>query len=402
MRENTLKPKVVLKFITLIVVVVLLSLLVTSLWEGKPEKKEDATPLVFRDGMTIAEFGNENKLPDDVLKKTFHLQSKEDQQKRLDSLNIPRNEIAERVNKERTLVTEYESRNWVKIPLKFFLWILFLTIIFYLMRRKKITANLRKIFYLTAVIVFGIILGSDPGPMGTVKDAIALYGAKGLIFPPRMIAVTVFLLMVFLANKFICSWGCQVGTLQDLIFRLNRNRRDTTGIMRQYRPPFIWTNAIRITFFLIFTSVAFAWGTDLINPIDPFKIYKPAAIGIGGGIFIGFIGIAALFVYRPWCQFLCPFGLIGWLIEKVSLFKIIVNHNTCIGCQSCEKACPSTVMGAILKQDRMIPDCFACGSCIEVCPTGSIQLATGKRGHPPEGRFHQNPIRIEDTALPHN
>ena len=387
MLKNTVKPMVVLKFIALIVAVVLLSVLVTSLWEGKTEKKENATPLVFLEGMTIAEFGSVNKLPGDVLKKTFNLQSKEDQQKRLDSLNIPLNNIAERVNKERTLVTEYESRNWVKIPLKFFLWILFLSIVFYLMRRKKITANLRKIFYLTAIVVFGIILGSDPGPMGTIKDAIALYGAKGLIFPPRMIALTVFLLLVFLANKFICSWGCQAGTLQDIIFRLNRNHRDTAGIMRQYRPPFLWTNAIRVAFFLIFTSVAFAWGTDLIDPIDPFKIYKPAAIGLGGGIFLVLIGIASLFVYRPWCQFFCPFGLIGWLIEKVSLFKIIVNHETCIGCRSCEKVCPSTVMGAILKQDRMIPDCFACGSCIEACPTGSIQLASGKRGRPPEGRF---------------
>jgi len=139
---------------------------------------------------------------------------------------------------------------------------------------------------------------------------------------------------------------------------------------------------------LIFTMAAFVWATDLIEQIDPFKIYKPAAIGIGGGIFLGLILIAALFVYRPWCQFFCPFGLVGWLIEKVSLFRIVVNHETCIGCRSCEKACPSTVMGAILKRDRMIPDCFACGTCIEVCPTGSIRLAAGKRGRPPEGRFH--------------
>src|SRR3989339_52361 len=132
--------------------------------------------------------------------------------------------------------------------------------------------------------------------------------------------------------------------------------------------------------FLIFTMAAFVWATDLIEQIDPFKIYKPAAIGIGGGIFLGLILIAALFVYRPWCQFFCPFGLVGWLIEKVSLFRIVVNHETCIGCRSCEKACPSTVMGAILKRDRMIPDCFACGTCIEVCPTGSIRLAAGKRG----------------------
>jgi ferredoxin len=44
-------------------------------------------------------------------------------------------------------------------------------------------------------------------------------------------------------------------------------------------------------------------------------------------------------------------------------------------------------MGAILRQDRAIPDCFACGTCIEVCPTGSIRLASGKRDRPPAGKF---------------
>ncbi len=68
-------------------------------------------------------------------------------------------------------------------------------------------------------------------------------------------------------------------------------------------------------FFLLFTGVAFAWAADLIEPIDPFKIYKPTVIGIGGGGFLGFILIASLFVYRPWCEFFCPFGLIGWILE---------------------------------------------------------------------------------------
>ena len=387
MNEKRNTSRVWLTFFTLVITVVLLSLATSGLWQGKSEKIPDAAPLVFRDGMTIADFGRENELPNTVLKKAFQLQSKEDTEKRLDTLNLSRSEIAERIDRSRTLEAEYESKNWVKIPLKFALWLLFLSTVFVLMRRKKITPGLRKTLYLTAIMVFGILLGSDPSPMGTVKDAITLYGAKGVIFPPRMIALTVFLLFVFLANKFICSWGCQLGTLQDLIFRLNRNNRDTKGLLRQYRPSFLWSNAIRIAVFLIFTLAAFAWATDLIEPIDPFKIYKPAALGIGGGIFLGLILIAALFVYRPWCHFFCPFGLVGWLLEKISLFKIIVNDETCIGCRSCEKACPSTVMGAILKQDRTIPDCFACGTCIEVCPTESIHLAIGKRSRPPEGKF---------------
>ena len=51
--KNAVKTKVVLKFITLIVVVVLLSLLITSLWQGKAETKGDATLLVFRERMTV-------------------------------------------------------------------------------------------------------------------------------------------------------------------------------------------------------------------------------------------------------------------------------------------------------------------------------------------------------------
>ncbi|MEW6335139.1 MAG: 4Fe-4S binding protein [Thermodesulfobacteriota bacterium] len=387
MRDNRSTIRVWLTFTALIAAVIVLSLGASGLWQGKPEKIPDDVPLVFQDGMTIAEFGRINALPNAVLKNAFELQSREDTEKKLDTLNLSRGDIAERITRSRVLEAEYESKNWVKIPLKFALWVLFLATVFVLMRRKKITAGIRKVLYLSAIVAFGILLGSDPSPMGTVKDAIALYGSKGVIFPPRMIALTVFLLLVVIANKFICSWGCQLGTLQDLIFRLNRDKGDRKGIVRQYRPPFHWTNGIRIAFFLIFTWAAFAWAADLIETIDPFRIYKPATIGLAAGIFIGFILTASLFVYRPWCHFFCPFGLVGWFLEKISLFKIVVHNETCIGCRACEKACPSTVMGAILMQDRTVPDCFACGTCIEVCPTDSIRLAAGRRTRPPEGKF---------------
>ena len=97
-------------------------------------------------------------------------------------------------------------------------------------------------------------MGSDPSPMGTVKDAIHLFGAAGAIFPPRMIALLVFLAMVFLANKYICAWGCQVGTLQDLIFRLNQTDNMKTIIARQIKVPFIISNSVRIIFILIFST----------------------------------------------------------------------------------------------------------------------------------------------------
>ena len=71
-----------------------------------------------------------------------------------------------------------------------------------------------------------------------------------------------------------------------MLFRLNRNKNDTKGLIRQYKPSFAITNSIRVIFFIIFTIVAFIWSTDIIDPIDPFKIYKPTYITSIGSLFI--------------------------------------------------------------------------------------------------------------------
>jgi polyferredoxin len=144
------------------------------------------------------------------------------------------------------------------------------------------------------------------------------------------------------------------------------------------------------SFLLTFTFVAFAQGTDIIESIDPFRIYKPSSLGIGAGAFIAAILIASLFTYRPWCHFFCPFGLVGWLVEKISLVKISVNYETCIACGKCADACPSTVMGAILRRNKKtIPDCFACYTCRDICPTGSVSFSSRKRTLPSPGHFHK-------------
>jgi polyferredoxin len=234
--------------------------------------------------------------------------------------------------------------------------------------------------------------------MGTVKDAIHLYGSTGAIFPPRMIALTVFLVIVFAANKYICAWGCQVGVLQDLIFRLNQTGKTKAIMGNQVKIPFALSNSIRFIFLGIFTIVAFVWSFDIIGPFDPFKIYKPAFLGMTGVIFVGILLIMSLFVYRPWCHFFCPFGLVGWLVEKVSRIRISVDYETCIACQKCATTCPSTVMGAILRQDKKtIPDCFACYACREICPTESISFSTRKRTLPPPGHFDKK-IKSKDES----
>jgi len=383
--------KVIVGFLIVVFAVVLLSSLSNRLMGGKSKEMKEQKPLSLTESMTIEEFGKVNGLSKEVLKEVFGATRKEDLQKTIGQSGIPKEEVLVKVGKEGALHEEFESKNWVLIPIKFALWIGFLAMVFAYMRKGLITPKVRRTFYFAAFTIFGVILGSDPSPMGTVKDAVVLLGTKGVIFPPRMIALAIFLIMVFLANKFICSWGCQFGTLQDAIFRLNRKDNDRTGLFFQIKLPFVVTNTIRIATFCALAIVAFAWGFDIIGAVDPFKIYKPSVVAIYGWVFIGAVLVAGLLIYRPWCHLFCPFGLVGWLVEKLSFFKIHVDYDTCIACEACAKACPSSVMEAILKRERRtIPDCFACATCIGVCPTNSISLKSGKRTMPPGGKFRKN------------
>ncbi|MCF7955283.1 MAG: 4Fe-4S binding protein [Phycisphaerae bacterium] len=379
--------RLIISFLIVAILVVSGSLISSRLWSGKAEYIPEDTEIILQDDMTVAEFGKANNLDRKVLKSIFGLQSPSDLQNKVADFGISAEQLNKKVNQSVAIQTEHATKNWFKIPLKGGLWIAFLSIVFVLLRKGKITARSRKIIYITAIVLFGVFLGSDPSPMGTVKDAVVLFGSKGVIFPPRLIAFGVFMLMVIVANKFICSWGCQLGTLQDLIFRLNRNSKDTKGLIGQIKVPFVISNSIRILFFIALTAVAFLWATDIVEHIDPFKIFKPKVIGFIGGAFIALILIAGLFIYRPWCHFFCPFGLVSWIAEKVSIFKIQVDYDKCISCQACSKACPTNVMNTILKQNGITPDCFSCGTCIETCPEKAISFKTGKRQPPPEGKF---------------
>ena len=375
---------VILRFIALLAMTVVLSHLSNKAWGDRAETLPRTEALTITDTMTVTDFIKANDIPISVAKEAFSLKSSQDLQKKLISV-APVGDIKTKISKAMALHHEESSKNWVKIPLKFGLWFLFLGLIFYLLRHHSLAPSTRKWLYLAALIIFGVILGADPSPMGTIKDAIALYGAQGVIFKPRIVALSIFLTTVIIANKFICGWGCQLGVLQDLVFRLNRNEADSKGITRQYKPPFVLSNGIRILFFIIFSSFALLWATDIIALADPFKVFKPSLLSKTGWLFLAFLLTTSLFIYRPWCQFFCPFGLLGWLAEKTSLFRIRVNQETCTHCEACATACPSTAMAAILSQDRLLPDCFACGSCINACPTSSISFnlaaSTRNMGH---------------------
>ncbi|MGL4369831.1 MAG: 4Fe-4S binding protein [Spirochaetota bacterium] len=368
-------PKYKYRILTLLsgLAAIALTAIAVSLWQGNShEKNTDVPPLIFYETMTINDYALTNKLSPEIVTLLF---AKADRLSLVSEHDLsPKTNIAG-TRKAQLEEADHSSKNWKKIVLKFLLWGIFLTAVFVMIRTRRMNPARRKALYFAAAFLFGALLGSDPSPMGTVKDAVVLLGKEHMIFPPRMIAFTIMLIFgTILVNKILCGWGCQFGTLQDFIFRAGRDPADRGTSPFQFKIPFRISNTIRAAFFVLMALFAFLWGMDIVSPLDPFKLFSPLSLTVSGICFTAIILLLSFFTYRPWCHFLCPFGFAGWTGEMISVFRIRVDRDTCISCGKCIKSCPSHAMDGIWKNKRFRPDCFLCGVCIENCPAQAISL----------------------------
>ncbi len=247
---------------------------------------------------------------------------------------------------------------------KFVLWIGTIVVATLLLRRHKVTERVRLAALVGGTLLFGVIYGvltrsdMNPNPVFSVRNLLTSVLVKHQPTPFIIGMLVILLLTVFVSNKSICGWGCQLGLLQDLLHR---------APLPKWRPPFWLANGVRIAAFVALVGGLAVAGRDWIKPIDPFGPFNwQFTLGTLG--MFGLVAVASLFVYRPWCRFLCPFGLAGWLVEQVSLFRPRVNRETCKECLVCVKACPTQAMGDFYADKKIHADCFACGACIRACP----------------------------------
>lgn len=76
---------------------------------------------------------------------------------------------------------------------------------------------------------------------------------------------------------------------------------------------------------------------------------------------------------KPACGINCPVGAIG---TDPKTGVRVVNASTCIGCGTCERACPWSIP-TIDQETNVSTKCTTCGgdpSCAKACPTGAIRM----------------------------
>ncbi len=230
-----------------------------------------------------------------------------------------------------------------------------------------------------ALFLFGILeglhwgaisegMGMHPSPMCMLeKPFMFIAGGNAVpIFFFGMIASVAIISLI--GNKLFCGWVCPIGALQELLHRLP---------LPKFKVPFKISNSVRIGFFAVFLIVLFTTGKTLYEYVNPFEFFHWTWY-IPGVIILSVVILAGLFVYRPFCYFLCPMGLFTWLFEHVALFRVYKDNSSCGTCTRCIDEAPCSSVKAIVDNKWSRPDCHACGACIEICPGKKLSFSMKK------------------------
>ncbi|HID39040.1 MAG TPA: 4Fe-4S binding protein, partial [Calditrichaeota bacterium] len=202
-----------------------------------------------------------------------------------------------------------------------------------LLVKSRVTQKLRFFFLALMFSVFAILpvlplgkfaqgLGVHPSPVCTITNPFLFINAGKAVPVIFLSILTSMLILTVIGNKLFCGWVCPIGALQEIFHRIPLPNKFKIKL------PFKITNSIRIVIFILFIIITFTAGISIYEYFNPFEFlhwgFESLAIAV---IIITFI--ASLFLFRPFCYLVCPFGLLSWIFEHFSIIKIRVNKNLC-------------------------------------------------------------------------
>ena len=132
-------------------------------------------------------------------------------------------------------------------------------------------------------------------------------------------------------GRTFCAGVCPFGAMQDIVSfvpqKLGSRLNTVLGL---------------IPYFYLGLAVLYAaTGTDfIICRYDPFVGIFRFNTSFGMFLFAGGLLISGIFLARPYCRFLCPYGvLLNWF-SRFSRKHITITPSECIQCRLCEDSCP--------------------------------------------------------------
>jgi NosR/NirI family transcriptional regulator, nitrous oxide reductase regulator len=169
-------------------------------------------------------------------------------------------------------------------------------------------------------------------PIGAIQNVtLALFDSHYAIPWTAAAVFALPILVTLFFGRTFCAAVCPLGAVQEL------------AALRPIRVPRWLDQAIGLLAYIYLgAGVTFAatGAAFVICRYDPFVGFfrhsASANMLVLGGCFL----VVGIFVGRPYCRYLCPYGAILGLLSKVSKWHAKIPPDQCIQCRLCEDACP--------------------------------------------------------------
>ncbi len=191
-----------------------------------------------------------------------------------------------------------------------------------------------------------------------------------------------------LAGRAFCGWICPVGTLQDFLADLTRRftgeKKHVRGKKSKSRFPVRlspklnpWLRSLK---YLILGIVILASTWAVYPPLREicparalfsFQLTTPLLISV----LIVFI-VTSMLNKRFWCKYLCPFGAVLAIFNKIAPLRLVANQSSCTTCGRCATECPMDIQN--VPENLRSAECIQCLECLETCSVqDTLQIQLG-------------------------
>lgn len=183
-----------------------------------------------------------------------------------------------------------------------------------------------------SVIYFGFWRKGCICPIGAIQNVtLTIFDSNYAIPVSALLFFLLPLVFSLFAGRTFCAAVCPLGAIQDLVvLRPTPVARWLESELRLFAYAYLAAA-------VLFAATGSAFVICRYDPFIPF-------FRLSGNLNIVIIGmcflLVGIFIARPYCRFLCPYGLILRQFSRLSKRKVTITPDECIKCRLCEDACP--------------------------------------------------------------
>ena len=185
--------------------------------------------------------------------------------------------------------------------------------------------------------------------VGSVQNvSLALFNQGYSIPLSALLFFTIPLLFALAYGRVFCAGVCPLGAIQEL-----------TGIRPVKLPKSVEVILASVPFIYLGIAILFASTNSqfIICRYDPFvgifRFDAPYTMIIFGVLLL----LAGIFVNRPYCRFLCPYGVLLNIFSRFAGRHLTITPAECTNCRLCEEVCPyDAIIPSDTEQKREEPE----------------------------------------------